>query len=123
MIQIISKKGSALLITIFILMAMLMASLTGLQAYSKHFTREIARQEIGHVRGYYVAMAGLRYASILLQNPAALNFVGNVYNVTGTEFPDGTDLFHDLGVTATNFQVTITDLNNGSFRVEAVSRH
>lgn len=114
------RKGSALLITIFILMAILVASLTGLQAYSKHFGREVARQELGYAQGYYRALSGLRYAAILIQN-STITFTGNVYNVTGQE--RGGDLFNALGTTNANLRITITDLRNGQYQIDAVANY
>lgn len=119
MVQITSKKGSALLVTICVLLALLMASLSGLESYSKHFTREIIGQEVRRAQGYYTALAGMRYAAMLLQNPVP--FTNHVYTITGREL--GGDLFGDLSVTNQNFSVTITEITSGpsagQFQIDA----
>ncbi len=120
MVHITSKKGSALLVTICVLLALLMASLSGLQNYSKHFTRDIMGWEIRRTQGYYAALAGMRYAAMVLQGPVA--FTNHVYTITGTEL--GGNLFNDLAVTNQNFSVTIIEItsgaNNGQFQIDAV---
>jgi len=106
-----SGKGYALAMAIIFVIILTAAGL-GLYYSVEHLTGEIRIQETGYARGYYAAIAGLRYASILLRNPDDLTFVANVYTVNGTELlpvgsPPAIGFFHDIGVDPADLAITI----------------
>ncbi len=88
-----SKKGFVLaLIMIFVIIAMI--SSIGLYLSTEFLAREIRAKEVRHIQGYYADIAGLRYASILLRNPARYGIGAAAYTVTGTEL--GGNFFLDI---------------------------
>jgi len=114
MIRLDSNKGYLLAI-IMIFAAVLMTAMLGLQSYVRSSAKEVLRDETGYVKGYYAAMAGLRYASILLRDPEAITFgAAHAYTVTGTEL--GGDFMADvIGQDLATLTVTITEITSGQF--------
>ncbi len=106
-----SQKGYSLIIVILIL-TIFLTSNVGLQAYIQNLFREVGFEEVERTKGYYLSLAGLRYASILLKDPTSLVFQGHKYQVTGKEL--GGDLFKDLSTTSGKLSITITEITSGA---------
>lgn len=71
-----NKKGYALIMAIIFIIILAISSIALYNSVT-HVGRDLKIKEKRYVKGYYAAIAGLRYASILLRNPAALTFNGN----------------------------------------------
>lgn len=71
-----SKKGYALIMAIIFIIILAISSIALYNSVT-HVGRDLKIKEKRYVRGYYATIAGLRYASILLRNPAALTFNGH----------------------------------------------
>ena len=63
---------------------MIILSVSSIALYNSvtHVGRELQVKEKKYVKGYYAAVAGLRYASILLRDPSTLTFNNNVCTVS-----------------------------------------
>ena len=133
-----SKKGFALTLAIYFMIACLINSVA-LYATSYYITKEVTIQEESSTRGYYLALAGLRYADILLKNPATMpNFVfltpavhdGEISAITISNTSGfGQDIRlgdNDvLTITATEWKSGVTDpdfpnWSDGEYKVTAV---
>ena len=95
-------KGYALVMAIIF---MIILSVSSIVLYNSvtHVGRELKIKEKQYVKGYYAAVAGLRYASIVLRDPPAPgDFINHVYTVTGNELvavPEaGGAFFNDIDV-------------------------
>ncbi len=66
-----SKKGYALAMSIIFVIVITIIGF-GLYASIEHFVKEIKLQETEYIKGHYAALAGLRYATILLGDPETL---------------------------------------------------
>jgi len=106
-----SKKGFALAFAI-IFAIVLTASILGVWAYVAHLMRETKVVDVRSKRGYYAAMAGLRYARVLLRDPDGLVFDG-YHNclIEGDEL--GGDFFTDIDINPDDLTVTITEWHTG----------
>ncbi len=109
-----SKKGFALIVAM-ILVIILFISIA-VHSKSINVYREVEQDEIKYNRGYFAALAALRYAAILLKQPGDLTFTAGVYTVTGNELVgNNTDtngkFFTEMGVT--KFPVYIKEITTG----------
>jgi len=89
--------------------------------FVEHLAKETRLHEVEYIRGYYAAMAGLRYAYMVLEDPVAifdepddppLNDGGPPYTVTGTELGetiDVDDFFTRTGISANHLTIIITE--------------
>ncbi|MDO8536259.1 MAG: hypothetical protein Q7S30_04545 [Candidatus Omnitrophota bacterium] len=70
-----------------VILFIILATVTSVVMYTHgyHITREVAIQEPNSIRGYYAAIAGMRYANLLLKDPKA-NFG---FDMAGPEDFDG----------------------------------
>lgn len=124
-----TKKGYVLLLAVM-LSFVLMASSVGLYAMVRYFVLETRIKEVEYIKGYYAAIAGLRYAWILLKDPEdycgfnTLDHDGETRTVIGTEL--GGNFFTNIGTTSQKLTITITEWNslvtdptwtNGNYRV------
>lgn len=119
-----NKKGSALII---VMVFMLVSVIASIGLYNSVFiTSKIQSiNEMERIRGYYADLAGLRYATLLLRNPA--NIAGyDVSSVTGaTTGPlsvrtQYNALYVDLGLRPPHdLIITITRRADGLYDVSA----
>jgi len=139
-----SKKGFALAMAICFMIVCLISSVA-LYTASYFITKEVVVQEASSTRGYYIALSGLRFADIILKNPATVttpptpNFVFpitptvhdgetstiNILNTSGF----GQDIHlgdnNVLSITATEWKSGVTDDDfpdwaDGEYKVTAV---
>ena len=106
----LNQKGFALVVaamfTILIIISL------GIFSLSTYEFREVKTHEEEYARGYYGAIAGLRYAYMLLHDPDIIDGLeSGPYTVTGDEY--GGDFFGDLEVTADELTITITKIETG----------
>ncbi len=66
-----SKKGYALAMSVILIIVLTIIGF-GLYASIEHFVKEIKLRETEYIKGHYAALAGQRYAMILLRDPEAL---------------------------------------------------
>lgn len=109
-------------------------SSTGLYTSVRHLARETAIEEVLRIRGYYASIAALRYAAILLEDPA-----GNCgFSATAKTFHTGTYLAsfpdhartlawiafcNDIGINTDDLILFIKELaDGGPYRVQACWR-
>lgn len=105
-----SLKGYSLIIIVLIL-TIFLTSNVGLRAYIQHIFREIGVEEVEHTKGYYLTLAGLRYASILLQHDTSLVFQNHQYIVTGKEL--GGDFYKDVSSSPAKLVIAINEITSG----------
>ena len=98
--NLISRKGFVLPIVIFFIILSFITSI-GLYAACYYISKEIAIDEPNYIRGYYAALAGARYAYILLRDPTS---------VTGFHF----DTTWSAGESRTLY--IHSDQNHGAFK-------
>lgn len=118
-----SKKGFVLAMAIMFTIIAMMLSI-GLYTSVEHVVKETKLHEREYVKGHYAAIAGLRYAAILLRNPVSLfgdtDHDGEAYVVVGDEHdpnfgtgnPTTEDFFQDIGaglIGNTPLTITITE--------------
>ena len=117
--RISQKKGVALALVIMFIIVITIASL-GLLASVEHVLKEVKVQEAETIRGYYAAVAGLRYARILLRDPGALTFTGGECIIPRVTDEDD-DFFKDIGVDVNSGDLTITieKLSDWKYTVKA----
>ena len=116
MICILRKKGFALATAIYFVIIAAITSV-GIYMYSSYMARETTIDKTNSTRGYYCALAGLRYAYILLKNPvtnfsfdAAMNGESKTINITNSN-----PLYNDLGLGASDsLSITVTEYNSDS---------
>jgi len=107
-----AKNGYGLLMVIFFIIVVL-SVISGSFMFVEHLAKETRLHEVEYIRGYYAAMAGLRYAYILLEDPVVnCNFTlghgdRESYTVTGLEL--GGDFFTDIHVDLAHLTITITE--------------
>ena len=77
-----SKKGFILAAAMLFIIIAGITSI-GVYANSFYFAREAA-QEVNSIRGYYLSLAGERYAYILLKDPGSLGLSSDL-NTTGMQ--------------------------------------
>lgn len=97
----LNKKGSI----VFALFAVIMVSLTLIGSLNIVMGMSKLSQDTQDVKNYYLALGGLRYASMLLNDPDSLTFVGDRYQVTGLEL--GGNLYGDLAADGGHLVITI----------------
>ncbi len=126
-----ANKGSVLILTIIFLLIITVMNI-GLYFSAESNAKLVKVKEVKHMKSYYAAVAGLRYAKILLETPAIFGFTElgesgdpsapESYVVTGNEF--GGDFFQDIGVATADLTITITEINSGpnqgEYEVKAV---
>jgi len=112
----ITEKGYVLaLVMIFIVI--LTASSLGLYATVQHLITETYLQDQRYTEGYYLALAGVRYAKILIGMGIAQlpNVRGTSYTVTGQEIVGASNFFTDIGLDNIG-----RDLHNPNARLEII---
>ena len=127
MIRISDKKGFVLALAIYFVILAVITSI-GLYTYSGYIVREAGIAKEVSVRGYYCAVAGVRYASILLKNPTTNLKKGSPYVTSGEittlafngetvtlTINQGSSLGQDLLLSGNDsLIVTITEYNTGA---------
>ena len=108
----LDKKGYALFLATLFVVVLIIGSL-GLYASIGYVIRETKLDEEASARGYYAAIAGLRYTAILLRDPSALAPFPCTLPRSGGE---DDDFFDDLGVPLT---ITIDTAAGGDYSVSA----
>lgn len=101
----------------------------GLFSYIQYAVKGTKVQEIKPTKAYYSAIAGLRYATILLRDPGICFTTPEdpsdleEYTVTGVEF--GGDFFGDIGMKAGELTLTITikEISTGEYEVKAACHY
>ncbi|UCD54597.1 MAG: hypothetical protein JSV93_03500 [Candidatus Omnitrophota bacterium] len=116
-----SKKGYALVLSI-ILVIMLTIIGFGLYTSIEHSVKEIKLREIEYIKGHYAALAGQRYALILLQDPVGL-FGYDPEPEDSVEvslWDDYNDFATDIGLSSRqDVTLVITKINESEFDVSA----
>ena len=97
-----SKKGFALAMAIMFLIILMISSI-GLYLSTEFLAKETRGQEIEYIRGYYAAMAGLRYAYILLRDPGNISYLTDNTTVDNAAYPA---FFTDIGVDRLTITIT-----------------
>jgi hypothetical protein len=119
-----NNKGSILLYSVLIILVFSIAHVS-LLTHTQN-TALGSRKYVARIKGRYAALAGLRYASILLRNPSVFGFtalgapgdpsIPETYTVIGTEL--GGNFFSDIGADSKSLIITITETNNGNSPTE-----
>lgn len=100
----INKRG---VILIIVMLFMIMAAISSRAMYSSSYLlgKLQGSDEVRRIRGYYAALGGLRYATVLLKNPGNYNYDVKTSNAI---------LYSDLGLTGPeNVVITITLITSG----------
>lgn len=106
-----SKKAYALVFAMILIIVLGLASI-GLYSTTEYITVETKLKEQQYVRGYYAAIAGLRYARVLLQDPVAL-FGDTVHDGEEYTAPGTDDFFDHIDVDPADLTITITEYDPG----------
>lgn len=121
--DITSKKGYTLMLAVLSLIILTVIGF-GLYAFVEHFAKESKLQETGHIKGYYAALSGLRYARAeLLKDPQALfggqePVVGSI--ITKSLWNDYNTLATDIGLsTYHDVTLVIEKIGADAFKVSA----
>ena len=116
-----SKKGYALAMSIILIIVLTIIGF-GLYASIEHFVKEIKLQETEYIKGHYAALAGLRYATILLGDPVVLFGYEPVTDnfVEISLWDDYRDVAIDMGLSdRLDVTLLITKRSDGEFDVKA----
>lgn len=112
-----SKKGFALAMALYFVVITGITSI-GIYTYAFYVARESAVEGPGSIRGYYMAIAGLRYAAILLKDPTAnFNFNNGPVTLSGQAYTDFED---NLGLSGNEtLTVTVERLPANTYQITA----
>ncbi|MDP2929213.1 MAG: hypothetical protein Q8O01_04025 [Candidatus Omnitrophota bacterium] len=131
MTNILHKRGFVLIMaTLFIVIAVVAS--VGIYSYSEYIVHEVRTEKKAAAKSYYCAVAGARYAQIVLKNPmdvarfgfTTAAFNGETKTMTITGHAAGT-LGEDLDfrgndtLTITATEINTTD-NPNSYQVETI---
>lgn len=120
----IGKRGSILII---VMIFVLVTAITSIGLYNAVYNVNKIEgiSEVHKVQSYYAAMAGLRYAAVLLKDPELILGAGNVpvgKNSSGTIFTTNSTLANQLGLTAArDVAISITLRSDGQYDVTATA--
>jgi hypothetical protein len=122
-----AQKGSALMIVTIMTVIFCIANIS-LFLFVENTAKETKIHGEKRIKSYYASVSGMRYAYILLSNPASLGFPGiETYEVQGNEF--GGDFFNDIGINPGDLNITIrliTDVGHpdlGKYEITARFRN
>ena len=113
------KEGQVLIIVIVFSVISTIALLALFMNISPNY--KIVVEETEYMKGYYAAIAGLRYASIMLENPAIVHQLDTTGTYTVPKISTSyATLFTDLVLKAPHdVAITITDGGGGNYTVTA----
>lgn len=114
-----NKKGFVLIAVILFMLVTLAVS-AGIYMNVFNFSNIQGIGEVNNLKGYYAAVGGLRYASLLLQNPSEnLGLTTNGQTVTKSIRTNYSNVATDLGlVNPEDVTLTIT-MTGGLFKVDS----
>lgn len=120
-----SKKGYVLVFAAIFAITLMVAA-WGLWTYVTHLGQEVKVEEYRSTQGYYAAIAGLRYAYLLLHDPAALGLdpadtPGEQCIIPRTGNAADIAFFAAIDVDLSNLTITITEEPTGDYSVEATA--
>lgn len=128
------KKGYALIAVMVFVIISTIASFA-LYVSVENLTKEIRIQEVGYIRGYYAAIAGLRYAAILLRDPegnleftnsgAIETFSTDNLVIGDTQYQPFINFCSDINTDQAHLIITITERNpsGGPYDSSATCRY
>gem|GEM_PF-2561390 len=129
-----NKKGYALMLAILLVIILAISGL-GLYYSIEHLAKEIRIKEVNRIKGYYCAVAGLRYAAILLRDSAGnLGFTDpdNIEDFSTDDLHKGDSQYNtfiafcdDINTSQARLAITIIEENplGGSYKVKATYKY
>ena len=117
------EKGYTLILVLIFSIVLAIAGL-GLYTSIKYITVEM-QTETASIEAHYAALAGLRYAAILLRDPQAigLDVVNDTYTVVGNELGGASTFWAETGIDSGDLTITITRQADELFEVSATCEY
>ena len=117
------EKGYTLILVLIFSIVLAIAGL-GLYTSIKYITVEM-QTETASIEAHYAALAGMRYAAILLRDPHAigLDVVDDTYTVVGDELGGTSDFWAETGIDAGDLTVIITRQAGALFEINATCEY
>lgn len=105
-----SKKGYALALAMIFVILLSISGLT-LFTYTEYLVKEVRIQETGSIKGHYAAIAGLRYAAILLRDPDGIEYESGTDGAIDNSHYG--DFFTNIDVDPEDLVITIEQIPDG----------